>query len=140
MKPGEAGTAGKIEVVRRDELDRAASTGGVARSKAFETSALVQARSRIAEGVVSGWHHHGKRDLFGFLVSGRLRIEDADGDAVELSAGDFFHIPVGLVHRDVNLEGHADAVVVNVMVGSGATVVNVDDPRRGVTKVRKTRR
>jgi quercetin dioxygenase-like cupin family protein len=130
---------GKIEVVRRDDLGRGAATGGIARSQAFETPTLLQTESKIEGGAISAWHHHGKRDLYGFLVSGRLRLEDADGDAVELSPGDFFHIPVGLVHRDVNLDGHEEAWVVGMLLGGGPSVVNVDLPKKGAHKTPKVK-
>ena len=87
-------------------------------------------RSQIAVGTVSAWHHHGTRHLYGFLVSGRLRFDYGRNgkEAVELAPGDFFHIPAGLVHRDVNVSPSEDAVVVNVSVGSGPAVVNVASP------------
>jgi uncharacterized RmlC-like cupin family protein len=120
----------RIEVVRGHELKKADSTQGIVRSKAFEATGVLYAQSRIAGGVVSGWHHHGERDLYGFLASGRLRLQYGEGekDAVELAPGDFFHIPIGLVHRDVNPDQHDEAVVVNMLLGQGPTVVNVEGP------------
>ena len=124
----------KVEVVRGADLKQGAKTSGILRGRAFETTKMVLAQSRIAGGVVSGWHHHGERELYGFLVSGRLQIELGDGDAVEVSPGDFFHVPAGLVHRDANLDGQEEAWVVNITLGGGPTVVNVEDPRRGARK------
>ena len=46
----------------------------------------------------------------------------------EVWPGDFFHIPAGLVHRDVNASPSEVAVVVNVSVGTGPVVVNVSEP------------
>jgi uncharacterized RmlC-like cupin family protein len=88
------------------------------------------AQSRIAGKVISDWHHHGARDLYGFLVSGRLRLEYGEGqkDAVEVTPGDFFHIPIGLIHRDANPGEHEEALVVNILLGKGPTVVNVAGP------------
>ena len=88
-------------------------------------------RSRISGGVVSAWHHHGTRHLYGFLVAGRIRFDfgPAGREFVELTIGDFFHIPPGLVHRDVNPDRREEAVVVHVTVGQGPTVVNVAGPR-----------
>ena len=107
-----------------------ADTQGIVCDKAFETKDVLFARSRIAGGVKSGWHHHGSRDLYGFLVSGRLRFDTRvdERDSIELGAGDFFHIPVGLVHRDVNPDHAKEAVVVNVFLGEGPPVVNVRGP------------
>ena len=119
-----------IEVVRKDHLTPGAVTQGIRRDRAFEDEGVVMARSQIAVGTISAWHHHGTRHLYGFLVSGRLRFDyGRDGkEAVELAPGDFFHIPAGLVHRDVNASPSEVAVVVNVSVGTGPAVVNVSEP------------
>ena len=55
-------------------------------------------------------------------------IRPGGKEAAEVRAGDFFHIPVGLVHRDVNPSRKVDAFVVNVLLGEGPTVVNVAEP------------
>ena len=93
-----------IEVVRSRELHRGDSTEGIVRERAFEDDRAVVGRSRISGGVVSAWHHHGTRHLYGFLVAGRIRFDYSPSgrEFVELTIGDFFHIPPGLVHRDVN--------------------------------------
>ena len=95
----------------------------------IEVEDVVVVRSQIAVGTISAWHHHGTRHLYGFLVSGRLRFDyGRDGkEAVDLAPGDFFHIPAGLVHRDVNASLSEVAVVVNVSVGTGPAVVNVSE-------------
>ena len=104
-------------------------TQGIVRETAFEIPGITVARSRIAGGVVSAWHHHGERVLFGFLVRGRLRLDygPKGGLAVELTPGDFLHIPRGLVHRDVNPTDQ-EAEVVHVLAGEGAAVLNVPGP------------
>ena len=119
-----------IEVVRKDRLTPGEVTRGIRRDRAFEDENVVMARSQIAVGTISAWHHHGTRHLYGFLVSGRLRFDYGrhGEEAVELGLGDFFHIPVGLVHRDVNPSLSEIAVVVNVSVGHGPAVVNVAGP------------
>ena len=40
----------------------------------------------------------------------------------------FFHVPPGLVHRDVNPDRAHELAIVNILVGSGVPVVNVDGP------------
>ena len=119
-----------IEVVRKDGLTPGDTTQGIQRDRAFDDENVIVARSQIAGGTVSAWHHHGTRHLYGFLVSGRLRFDygPKGKEAVELGPGDFFHIPAGLVHRDVNVNRSEVAVVVNVSVGSGPAVVNVSGP------------
>ncbi len=63
------------------------------------------------------------------MIAGRLRLEyGMDGkDAVEVVPGDFFHIPPGLVHRDVNPDNDK-LVVVGIIVGPGPPVINVNGP------------
>lgn len=88
-------------------------------------------RTTVASGAVSDWHHHGKRHLYGFLESGRMRLEFGvkGASAVELGKGDFFHIPPRLVHRDVNPDREQGLVVVNILVGMGDPVINVEMPK-----------
>jgi uncharacterized RmlC-like cupin family protein len=121
----------RIEVVRKAELLAGRSTPGILREKAFEAEGVLVSRSTVAGGVVSDWHHHGERDLYGFLLSGHLRLEfGSKGEkAVELRPGDFFHIPPGLIHRDVNPNGQRKILVANILLGGGPPVVNVKAPK-----------
>ncbi len=86
---------------------------GIIRYRAFGTREVVFARSKIASRAKSGWHHHGKRHPYGFFVFGRLRFDFGENgrDSVEVDREDFFHIPVRLVHRDVNPDLNEEAVV-----------------------------
>jgi quercetin dioxygenase-like cupin family protein len=119
-----------IDVIRSTELKAGDATDGIARGRAFEDDAAIVSRTRVAAGVRSAWHHHGSRLLYGFLAAGRFRLEyGPDGkEAVDLDPGDFFRIPVGLVHRDVNPDSRQEVVVVSVVVGRGPAVVNVGGP------------
>jgi uncharacterized RmlC-like cupin family protein len=119
-----------IEVVHVTGVKRGDSTLGVRRDKAFEEEDIVIGRSRVAGGVESAWHHHGKRDVYGYMVLGTLRFDfgKGAGKSVMAHTGDFFHIPLGLVHRDVNPDERKEAVVVNIMFGRGPPVVNVEGP------------
>jgi len=120
----------RIEVVREAELHASDSTEGIRRQKAFDLKGIVVARSHVPRGVASGWHHHGERHLYGYLVAGRLRLEYGPGGTLvaDVRRGDFFHIPLRLVHRDVNPSRDEEIVVVNVLAGEGATVINVSGP------------
>jgi uncharacterized RmlC-like cupin family protein len=122
-----------IEVVHADELIAGSSTRGIAREKAFEEGVVLVSRSRIAGGVASDWHHHGRRRLFGILLAGRLRLEygPQGKEAVDLEPGDFFRIPVGLVHRDVNVDAKREALVAAFLEGKGIPIVNVAGPEGG---------
>ncbi len=121
-----------IEVIREADLRPGDPTAGIVRQKAFDAGGVTVAQSRIAAGVVSGWHHHGGRTVFGYLVSGRLRFDFGLGgkDSVEVHPGEYFRIPLRAIHRDVNPSSTEEAVVVNVMVGEGPALVNVAGPAR----------
>ena len=120
----------RITVVSKDELLAGQSTPGIIREKAFEAGGVLVARSTVSSGVVSDWPHHGERHLYGFLISGRLRLEfgSKGQEAVELSPGDFFQIPPKLIHRDVNPSKRRELRVANILVGRGPPVVNVNGP------------
>ncbi len=126
----------RIEVVRERELKAGYVTEGIAREKAFESENFVVSRTRVAGGGVSGWHHHGARHLYAFVVSGRLRLEyGPEGrEAVELKSGDFFHVPPRLVHRDLNPDEKQELVVVNILVGKGEPVVNLQGPQGEIAR------
>ena len=119
-----------IDVVRKDQLQTGHPTPGVVRKRAFETEDIVLSQTQLDAGVVSGWHHHGERHLYGFVIVGRLRLEYGknEKEAIETVPGDFFHIPPGLVHRDVNPEREGKLVVVSIVVGPGPPVINVNGP------------
>ena len=108
--------------------------GEPGRGPKLEEGMVLVSRSRIASGVASDWHHHGRRRLFGVLLAGRLRLEygPQGKEAVDLEPGDFFRIPVGLVHRDVNPDAKREAIVAAFLEGEGAPAVNVAGPEGGV--------
>ena len=118
----------QIEVITKPSEGRA-TPGGFGRRAVFETEDVRVGETRVAPGATSAWHHHGQRTLYGFVASGELTLEFGRGGkrSVRPTAGDFFQIPAGLVHRDVN-SAEVEAVVVNVMVGPGPMTVDVDGP------------
>src|SRR5436309_12602172 len=119
-----------IDIARSAELGAGYSTEGIIRKKAFESGNIIFSQSRLLPGVVSGWHHHGTRHLYGYIVSGRLQLEyGIEGEKKgDLSSGDFFHVQPSLVHRDINPNRDRDLFVVNILVGTGPAVINVDLP------------
>jgi quercetin dioxygenase-like cupin family protein len=123
----------RIDIVRSAELRTGYSTEGITRKKAFESENVIVSQSQVAPGIVSGWHHHGTHHLYGYIVSGRLQLEyfPKRQEIADLKVGDFFHIPAGLVHRDLNPNKGRELVVVNILVGSGPAVINVDTPPGG---------
>jgi uncharacterized RmlC-like cupin family protein len=86
-------------------------------------------RARAEGGITSGWHHHGDREVLGHVVRGTARFEFGPGGSgsADVEEGGFFHIPAGLVHRDVNPTGEPQELLLS-FVGSGPLVVNVDGP------------
>jgi uncharacterized RmlC-like cupin family protein len=120
----------RIEVVRATDLKPGNSTRGIVRGRAFESGDVLVSQSRLDAGAISDWHHHGARRLYGFLASGHLRLEYGPNgtEAADVRAGDFFHVPPRLVHRDVNPSQDQGSVVVAILVGRGLPVVNVGGP------------
>jgi uncharacterized RmlC-like cupin family protein len=125
----------KIEVVRGNALEKGYSTPGIIRDKAFESTHryIIVSRTRASGRAKSGWHHHGTRHLYGFQVAGRMKLEYGPNriDAVVVRPGDFFHIPPQLVHRDVNPDTDQEFVVVNILIGKGEPVINVESLKAG---------
>jgi uncharacterized RmlC-like cupin family protein len=121
----------RITTLSGDGLRAAAPTPGLIREIAAETSDATLMRARAEPKAASGWHHHGDRDVFGYVVKGAARFEfGVDGrDATEVGEGGFFHVPARVIHRDLNpLNLHQELVL--TVVGSGPLVVNVEGPER----------
>jgi quercetin dioxygenase-like cupin family protein len=119
----------RVTTVGPGGLPAAAPTPGLTRELAFDTEKGMLTRVRAEGGVTSGWHHHGERDVLGHVVRGRARFEfGADGgEHTIVEEGGFFHIPAGLVHRDVNPDDEPQEMIIS-FVGTGPLVVNVDGP------------
>lgn len=96
---------------------------------AFETDDNVLVRARADGGVRSGWHHHGDRHVYAYLVEGSAVIEYGPGgeDRLDVEAGGFFHLEPRTVHRDVNPADDEQVWVIS-FVGEGPLVENVDGP------------
>lgn len=121
-----------VEVVTAEELSADESTPGVARKTVFSTGDSVVVQSHVAGGTTSGWHHHGDRHAYGYVIEGEGRVDYGPdgGETLEAGAGDFFAIAPGTVHRDVNPTDD-EVVVLVCFVGSGPVVVNVEGPTAG---------
>src|SRR2546430_9180866 len=94
----------RIDVVHGTDLKKGESTPGIFREKAFQSGNVLMSRTRLERGAVSGWHHHGSHELYGFLVSGQLRLEYGPKGADAAGAGPrgFFPLPPRLLLPDVN--------------------------------------
>jgi uncharacterized RmlC-like cupin family protein len=124
-----AGMSERLRVVRPDDLEPADPTPGMARQKAFEAPGLWAGMVDTDPGVASGWHHHGGHESSLYIVAGVMRLEFGTGgrSAVEAGAGDFVHVPAGVVHRESNPGAVASRAVI-ARAGSGVPTVNVDGP------------
>jgi uncharacterized RmlC-like cupin family protein len=87
---------------------------------------------RSEPGVRSGWHHHGETDTYFYVVHGSMELEFGPGGRQRLSAeaGDFVHVPRGLIHRE-GTTPDAPGEIVLVRMGAGPPVINVDGPEPG---------
>lgn len=120
----------RLRAVPDSDLQVAPGTPGLVRRFAFREDSFDIIHVRGGPGIESAWHHHGGHDVYGFVIAGRMRLEgDAAGtDAIEVGPGDFFHVPAGLIHRDVNPSDTEPQEGLLYMVGDGPIVVNVDGP------------
>lgn len=120
----------EIKVVRKEDLRQGPATPGITREIAFEGTDALFLHSTAARGSVSGWHHHGEHNIYGYLISGTLRFEYGQGwkEFVEIKAGEHFHVSPGLIHRDVNPDTRAQQEAVIAITGSGPLVVTVEGP------------
>jgi uncharacterized RmlC-like cupin family protein len=118
-----------IKVVRPDDLAPADPTPGMARRQAFEAPGLWAGVVDTDPGTSSGWHHHGEHESSLYIVSGTMRFEfgSGGGSLVEAHAGDFVHVPAGVVHRELT-PGDGACRVVIARAGTGVPTVNVDGP------------
>lgn len=123
----------KIEALEKDELREAPATPAIIRHMAFRGDDTVILRSRTEPGAVSGWHHHGEYDVYGYMASGTFRFEFGPGgsDRTTVDEGGFFHVPPGTVHRDVNPSQTEGQEVILFLRGHGDMVVNVGGPDPG---------
>ncbi len=63
------------------------------------------------------------------MLRGRVRFEygPGGGSSTEVEEGGYFHVPVGLVHRDVNPDDQPQDMLI-AFVGDGPLVVNLEGP------------
>ncbi len=121
-----------VSAVATNALSPGAPTPGVLREIAFETGRATLMRARAEARAATGWHHHGDRDVLGYVVRGRARFEFGVGglESTEVDEGGFFRVPAGLIHRDVNPSDELQEIILSV-VGEGPLVVNVAGPPTG---------
>lgn len=105
------------------------ATPGMVREQAFAADDRWVGVVRTEPGVESGWHHHGDTDTYIYVISGAMELEFGPGgrELLRVGAGDYAHVPRGLIHRERTLPDEpAEAALVRI--GTGAPVVNVEGP------------
>jgi uncharacterized RmlC-like cupin family protein len=107
----------------------AAGTPGIVREVAFTGNDRWVGYVRSEPGVWSGWHHHGETDTYFYVLRGTIKLEFGPGgsEGLAVRAGDFAHVPAGLIHREGTTSDEAGELVL-VRLGSGEPVVNVGGP------------
>jgi len=122
------GNMGKIQVVQNAPIERDPKTG-FGRRSIFDSSADQVVEIRIPGEFSGNWHHHGKRTMYGYVVSGKATMEYGSKgmERAVLAAGDFFLIPPGLIHRDVN-PNKEDALILIFNIGQGPATQEVSGP------------
>jgi uncharacterized RmlC-like cupin family protein len=120
-----------INVFRAGERSQTPTTQttGMHREELVSTPESWMGIVRSPPGSVSGWHHHGEYDTYIYTISGKIRFEFGAGgrESLEGGSGDVFHVPKGIVHRELAL-GPEEGVVFLVRVGGGEPVINIDGP------------
>jgi uncharacterized RmlC-like cupin family protein len=78
---------------------------------------------------VGGWHHHGERDTYIYVLRGEVTIEygPQGREHVTARAGDFIFNPARMVHREITTPGEP-AELFLVRVGPGPQNVNAEGP------------
>lgn len=117
----------EARVLRPEDLVPGPPTPGVERLEAFAGEDRWIGRATSEPGVTSGWHHHGQHETYFYVLAGTTRMDIAGGESFDVRAGDFAHVPAGVVHRETSIgDVTLDAIVVRI--GSGPQVFPVADP------------
>ena len=118
-------------VVRKNEavIPPGPPTPGMDRRQLLEDGNVWAGSVRTDPGLAGGWHHHGDRDSYIYVVSGRIGIDFGPGgrEHVDATAGDLIVNPAHLVHRETTPPDEAVEAFV-IRFGSGPANVNVDGP------------
>lgn len=115
-----------IEIVKKDALKEGPQTSGMVRKEAFISDNIWVGRVNTPPGTISGWHHHGAHETYVYIISGRIRFELDNSEVVEGSTGDFVKVPAQTSHRESN-PGNEEQLLVVVRIGTGPTVINVNN-------------
>jgi uncharacterized RmlC-like cupin family protein len=104
-------------------------TPGMERRQIMEDASTWVGWVGAEAGLAGGWHHHGDRDSYIYVLRGGVRIDygPAGREHVTATEGDFIFNPARMVHREITAPGQPAEFFV-VRVGRGPQNVNVDGP------------
>ena len=122
----------KLQVLNADTLTETPSTPGIVRHIAFKDEGTWVLRAQTEPGTISGWHHHGDYEVYGYVVSGMARFENGseEKDAISVESGNFFHVPPHTIHREINPSSNKENDVLLFLHGNGELVFNVASPEK----------
>jgi uncharacterized RmlC-like cupin family protein len=83
----------------------------------------------VEPGAQTGIHHHGSQETVAYVLDGESNIQwgERGEDSVMARAGDFLHIPVWLVHREINRSKDVAFRWVVIRSSSEPIVVNLPE-------------
>ena len=115
------------QVAGDDDLVPTKKLENLVRRQPFPDAPIQQVHGYTGGAMTSEWHHHGENEVFGHVLRGRGYVDLLEGDPEETlaTAGDFFHIPPGITHRDVNPVDEEQEYLLWI-VGSGPRVIRAD--------------
>ena len=119
----------EIRCIPSTSLERVETWPGVARQEAIVAGPLWSGLAHLEPESGTGWHHHGAYETSLYVLAGQVRLEfgKAGVETVHAVAGDFIHVPAGLIHRELNT-GSAPAAMVMTRAGEGQPMIAVDGP------------
>jgi uncharacterized RmlC-like cupin family protein len=115
-------------LVRAEERRVAPATAGMQREEAFADEERWLGFVRTDPGIEGGWHHHGERDSYIYVLRGTIHIDfgPRGRDRITAHPGDFIFNPARMIHREVT--GSEPGELIVVRLGPGPQVINVEGP------------
>lgn len=120
----------KLQMLNAENLSETPASPGIVRHLAFKDEGTKVLRAQTEPDTVSGWHHHGNYEVYGYVVSGTARFENGseEKNTISVESGNFFHVPPHTIHREINPSATEDNDVILFLHGDGDLVFNVDSP------------
>jgi uncharacterized RmlC-like cupin family protein len=118
-------------IVRAEERRVAPATAGMQREEAYADDERWLGFVRTDPDIEGGWHHHGERDSYIYVLRGSISIDfgPRGRDRITAHPGDFIFNPARMVHREIT--GHEPGELIVMRLGPGPQVVNLEGPDPG---------